>query len=93
MPERVQFWKKQYIREHIKYLIIGLVICAAIIFYIAKHAVVELPLIGWVGVGILVVIVDLYNFNRRMREYVANKLMEEERNNIPDDDLRYVDVE
>jgi hypothetical protein len=93
MPERVQFWKKQYIREHIKYLIIGLVICAAIIFYIAKHAVVELPPIGWVGGGILVVIVDLYNFNRRMREYVANKLMEEERNNIPDDDLRYVDVE
>ena len=93
MPERVQFWRKQYIREHIKYLIIGLVICAAIIFYIAKHAVVELPPIGWVGVAILVVLVDLYNFNRRMREYVANKLMEEERNNIPDDDLRYVDVE
>ena len=93
MPERVQFWRKQYIREHIKYLIIGLVICAAIILYIAKHAVVELPPIGWVGVGILVVIVDLYNFNRRMREYVANKLMEEERNNIPDDDQRYVDVE
>lgn len=91
--ERVQFWKKQYIREHIKYLIIGLVICAGILIFIAKRAVIELPPLGWVGAAILVVLVDLYNFNRRMREYVATKLMEEERNNIPDDDPRYVDVD
>lgn len=91
--EKIQFYRNQYIREHIKYLIIGLVICAAIIAFIAKRAVVDLPPLGWVGVGILVLIVDLYNFNRRMREYVATKLMEEERSNIPDDDPRYVDVD
>ena len=91
--DRVQYWRNKYIKEHIIYLIIGLVICAVIIFFLARRAVVQLSPLGWVGVGILVVIVDLFNFNRRMREYVAVKLMEEERNDIPDDDPRYVDVE
>ena len=91
--DRVQYWRNQYIKDHLKYLIIGLVICAAIIVFLAKRAVVEIPPLGWVGVGILVVLVDVYNFNRRMREYVAMKLMEEERNDIPEDDPRYVDVD
>ena len=91
--DRVKYWRDQYIKDHLKYLIIGLVICAAIIIFAAIRAVVELPPIGWVGIFILVVIVDVYKFNRRMREYVAARLMEEERSNIPPDDPRYEDVE
>ena len=78
--DRRTFWKNKYIKEHAKYLIIGLVICALILFFVGRRAVVKLSPLGWLVIAVLVIAVDLFNFNRRMNEYVRDKLLEEERN-------------
>lgn len=99
--DRRQFWRNKYIREHARYLIIGLVICAALLLFIGKRAVVKVSPLGWVLICILVIAVDLFNFIRRMNEYVRFQLLEEERNGmqkdgfstVPEDDPRYEETE
>ena len=99
--DRRTFWKNKYIKEHAKYLIIGLVICALILFFVGRRAVVKLSPLGWLVIAVLVIAVDLFNFNRRMNEYVRDKLLEEERNGmqkdgistVAEDDPRFEDVQ
>ena len=99
--DRRDHWRKQYIKDHVKYLVIGLVICALILFFIGRRSVVRLSPLGWVIVAVLVIAVDLFNFVRRMNDYVRMMLLEEERSGmqkdgfstVPDDDPRFEDAE
>jgi len=99
--DRRTFWKNKYIKEHGKYLIIGLIICAAILFFVGRRSVVRVSPLGWVIIALLVIAVDIFNFMRRMNDYINDKLLEEERNGmqkdgistVSEDDPRFEDVE
>ncbi len=99
--DRRTFWKNKYIKEHKLYFFIGLVICAALIFILAKKTDLELSPLGWACICLAVIVFDVLSFMRRMNEYVRIQLMEEERqgmqkdgfSTIPEDDPRFEDIE
>ena len=99
--DRIKFWREKYIKEHKIYLIIGMVISAVLLYFIAKRAIVELSPAAWVVVFVVVMIFNVLRFMRNMKDYVNMHLMEEEQrgmqkggfSTIPEDDPRYEDVE
>ena len=90
-PDRRKYWKNKYLSDHKLHFVISFVFSAALVLLLRWRALVELSDLGWVVIFLILIVWDLFHFNRQMNDYVRIHLAEEEANGTAKDGYSTID--
>lgn len=83
--DREKFWKNKYLKEHQIDLIISLIFSVVLVFLLRWRLPLMQPVFNCIIVFLVLVVIDLLYFMRRMNQYVREMLAEEEAGEHPED--------